>query len=89
MLCGVVELAGDPAKVLRFVVGGTRVNVIHLKVLVLLIVEVVNERSRDEPVSWNVDVCVAVLVVVLLPFLVLPQIDIDIVAVQILVQYWL
>ena len=43
MLCGIVELARDPAKVLRFVVGGTRVDVIHLKVLVVFIVEVVNE----------------------------------------------
>ena len=89
MLRGIVELARDPAKVLRFVVGGTRVDVIHLKVLVVFIVEVVNERSRNEPVSWNLDICVAVLVVILFPFLVLAQIDMDVVAVQLLVQYWL
>lgn len=89
MLCGIVELARDPAKVLRFVVGWAGVDVIHLKVLVVFIVEVVNERSRNEPVSWNLNVCVAVLVVILLPFLVLAQIDMDVVAVQLLVQYWL
>ena len=89
MLCGIVELARDPAKVLRFVVGRAGVDVIHLKVLVVFIVEVVNERSRDEPVSWNLNVCVAVLVEIPLPFLVLPQIDMYVVAVQLLVQYWL